>query len=106
MRLLRVLVLGTFLMILAPGYSVQADSTNPALQRCKPGGTASAANLAENPAAETTSVAPPSLYVVTTVAPLTNLVFNIGGNRIKIHGLIPEGADSHTFEPKPSDAVF
>jgi manganese/iron transport system substrate-binding protein len=48
----------------------------------------------------------PALYVVTTVAPLTNLTYNIGGNRIKIHGLIPEGTDSHTFEPKPSAAAF
>jgi manganese/iron transport system substrate-binding protein len=45
------------------------------------------------------------LKVATTVAPLTNIVLNIGGNRIRIHGLIPDGVDSHTFEPKPSDAA-
>jgi manganese/iron transport system substrate-binding protein len=44
------------------------------------------------------------LTVATTVAPLTNIVLNIGGDRIHIHGLIPDGVDSHTFEPKPSDA--
>src|SRR5207237_4953310 len=44
------------------------------------------------------------LNVATTVAPLTNIVRNIGGTRIHIHGLIPDGVDSHTFEPKPSDA--
>ncbi len=44
------------------------------------------------------------LKVATTVAPLTNIVHNIGGDRIAIHGLIPDGVDSHTFEPKPSDA--
>ncbi len=44
------------------------------------------------------------LKVATTVAPLTNIVRNIGGDRIDIHGLIPDGVDSHTFEPKPSDA--
>ncbi len=44
------------------------------------------------------------LKVATTVAPLTNIVLNIGGDRIHIHGLIPDGVDSHTFEPKPSDA--
>ena len=44
------------------------------------------------------------LRVATTVAPLTNIVLNIGGDRIRIHGLIPDGVDSHTFEPKPSDA--
>lgn len=44
------------------------------------------------------------LKVATTVAPLTNIVRNVGGSRIDIHGLIPDGVDSHTFEPKPSDA--
>ena len=45
------------------------------------------------------------LKVATTVAPITSILLNIGGNRIAIHGLIPDGVDSHTFEPKPSDAV-
>ncbi len=44
--------------------------------------------------------------VVTTVAPITNIVQNIGGNRIDIHGLIPDGVDSHTFEPAPSDSKY
>jgi manganese/iron transport system substrate-binding protein len=44
------------------------------------------------------------LNVVTTVAPLTSIVLNIGGDRVDIHGIIPDGVDSHTFEPKPSDA--
>ncbi len=43
------------------------------------------------------------LNVVTTVAPITNMVKNVGGNRIDLQGLIPEGTDSHTFEPRPSD---
>jgi ABC-type Zn uptake system ZnuABC Zn-binding protein ZnuA len=42
--------------------------------------------------------------VVTTVAPITNIVRNIGGERINVQGIIPEGTDSHTFEPAPSDA--
>jgi ABC-type Zn uptake system ZnuABC Zn-binding protein ZnuA len=44
------------------------------------------------------------LKVVTTVAPLTNIVRNIGGERIDLQGIVPEGTDSHTFEPAPSDA--
>ncbi|HRC62064.1 MAG TPA: metal ABC transporter substrate-binding protein [Dehalococcoidia bacterium] len=44
------------------------------------------------------------LKVATTVAPLTSIVLNVGGDRIRIHQLIPDGVDSHTFEPKPSDA--
>jgi ABC-type Zn uptake system ZnuABC Zn-binding protein ZnuA len=44
------------------------------------------------------------LQVVATVSPITNLVQNVGGDRVDIIGLVPEGADSHTFEPAPSDA--
>jgi len=46
------------------------------------------------------------LHVVTTVAPITNLVQNIGGNKIDLHGIVPEGTDSHTFEPAPSDIKY
>lgn len=44
------------------------------------------------------------LAVVTTVSPLTNIAFNIGGDRIDLSGIVPEGVNSHTFEPAPSDA--
>lgn len=45
------------------------------------------------------------LQVVTTVSPLTNIVYNIGGEHIALSGIVPEGTNSHTFEPAPSDAV-
>ncbi len=48
----------------------------------------------------------PKLNVITSVSPLTNIVDNIGGDRINLYGLIPEGTDSHTFEPAPSDAIL
>ena len=44
------------------------------------------------------------LQVVTTVAPITSIVANIAGERAEVHGIIPEGEDSHTYEPKPSVA--
>lgn len=44
------------------------------------------------------------LRVVSTVAPITNIVQNVGGSRIDVEGLVPPGVDSHTFEPAPSDA--
>jgi ABC-type Zn uptake system ZnuABC Zn-binding protein ZnuA len=46
-----------------------------------------------------------SLEVVTTVAPITNIVQNVGGERIHVTGIVPEGTNSHTFEPAPSDAA-
>ena len=45
------------------------------------------------------------LNVVTTVSPITNIVDNVGGDKITLSGIIPEGADSHTFEPIPSNAA-
>ena len=42
------------------------------------------------------------LKVVTTVSPITSIVENIGGNRIELEGVVPEGVNSHTFEPQPS----
>lgn len=44
------------------------------------------------------------LRVATTVAPLTNIVANIGGDRVSVTGIVPEGTNSHTFEPKPKVA--
>jgi ABC-type Zn uptake system ZnuABC Zn-binding protein ZnuA len=43
--------------------------------------------------------------VVSTVSPITNIVENIGGEHVSIVGLVPEGTNSHTFEPAPSDAA-
>ena len=45
------------------------------------------------------------LRVATTVSPITNIVQNIGGDRVAVTGIVPEGANSHTFEPAPSDAA-
>ncbi len=42
--------------------------------------------------------------VVTTVAPLTDIARNVAGRAADVEGVIPEGADSHTFEPTPSTA--
>jgi ABC-type Zn uptake system ZnuABC Zn-binding protein ZnuA len=44
------------------------------------------------------------LQVVTTVSPITSIVAAVAGDLARVRGLIPEGADSHTFEPPPSAA--
>jgi ABC-type Zn uptake system ZnuABC Zn-binding protein ZnuA len=46
------------------------------------------------------------IKVLTTVAPITNIVRNVAGSNVELHGLIPEGSDSHTFEPVPSDVRY
>lgn len=45
-----------------------------------------------------------SLRVVTTVAPITSIVASVAGDRAQITGLVPEGINSHTFDPPPSAA--
>ena len=44
------------------------------------------------------------LDVATTVAPMSSIARNIGGDRIRLRGIIPDATNSHTFEPAPSDA--
>lgn len=43
-----------------------------------------------------------TLRVVTTVAPLTSIVAEVAGDRAQVTGLVPEGVNSHTFDPPPS----
>ncbi len=44
------------------------------------------------------------LKVVTTVAPITSIAANIAGDLADVQGVVPEGTNSHTFEPAPSVA--
>jgi len=57
--------------------------------------TAEALALSENSGA---------IKVVTTVSPITSIVENIGGTKIILDGVVPEGVNSHTFAPAPSVA--
>ena len=64
------------------------------------------AAMACSPAEPPAPPAPPqTLNVVATVSPITSIVENIGGTRINLEGVVPEGVNSHTFEPAPSVAV-
>ena len=45
-----------------------------------------------------------SLQVVTTVSPITDIVRRVAGTDAEVTGVIPEGVDSHTFEPTPETA--
>jgi ABC-type Zn uptake system ZnuABC Zn-binding protein ZnuA len=44
------------------------------------------------------------LRVVTTVSPITSIVEQVGGDRIALAGVVPEGVNSHTYQPAPSVA--
>jgi ABC-type Zn uptake system ZnuABC Zn-binding protein ZnuA len=41
------------------------------------------------------------LRIVSTVAPITNIVANVAGDRARISGVVPEGTNSHTYDPPP-----
>ncbi len=41
------------------------------------------------------------LSVVTTVAPITSIASAVIGDRATVEGVVPEGSNSHTFEPSP-----
>jgi len=45
------------------------------------------------------------LQVVTTVSPITSIAANVIGDKADIAGVVPEGTNSHTFEPPPSAAA-
>ena len=94
--------------------SVAGCADSPKVSSGSPKATAAAARVAsfECPAAVRSAGTPsggPSagtkLQVVTTVAPITSIVANIAGDRATVRGIVPEGEDSHTFEPKPSAAA-
>ena len=44
------------------------------------------------------------LVVATTVAPITSIVAAVAGDNVTIEGIVPEGTNSHTFEPEPQTA--
>jgi ABC-type Zn uptake system ZnuABC Zn-binding protein ZnuA len=56
------------------------------------------------PAPERRAGGQAKLAVVTTVAPLTSIAATVAGGLADITGVVPEGTNSHTFEPAPSVA--
>ncbi|MEO6204615.1 MAG: metal ABC transporter substrate-binding protein, partial [Mycobacteriales bacterium] len=46
-----------------------------------------------------------TLRIVSTVAPITSIIANIAGDKARITGVVPEGTNSHTFEPPPRAAA-
>ncbi len=42
--------------------------------------------------------------MATTVSPITSIVSSVAGDRVEVTGIVPEGTNSHTFEPAPSTA--
>ena len=81
-------------------YAVFLFLAAAALVGCSP-----AAPATSEPPASAPSASTQALNVVSTVSPITSVVENIGGTRITLIGVVPEGVNSHTFEPAPSIAA-
>lgn len=59
-----------------------------------------------NPCPLRTAVTDGPLLIATTVAPITSIAANIAsGTDTRIIGVVPEGTNSHTYEPPPSVAA-
>lgn len=48
--------------------------------------------------------APGTLLIATTVSPITSIAAQIAGDKAQVEGIVPEGVNSHTFEPAPQVA--
>jgi len=48
--------------------------------------------------------APGTLLIATTVSPITSIAAQIAGDKAQVEGIIPEGTNSHTYEPAPQVA--
>jgi ABC-type Zn uptake system ZnuABC Zn-binding protein ZnuA len=55
-------------------------------------------------ASATSGAAGSGLVVATTVSPITSIVAAVAGDNVTIEGIVPEGTNSHTFEPEPQTA--
>ena len=68
------------------------------------GGGEAAQETAPRDAGEQETSGSGRLQIATTVAPITNIVASVVGDRADITGIVSEGTNSHTFEPEPSVA--
>jgi ABC-type Zn uptake system ZnuABC Zn-binding protein ZnuA len=67
-------------------------------------GVAACGGSDDGSAAGTGSAAAERLVVATTVAPLASIAENVIGDRHEVVQLVPDGTNSHTYEPTPSNA--
>jgi ABC-type Zn uptake system ZnuABC Zn-binding protein ZnuA len=80
------------------------DRVPPTLTRAALSALLAATALSACGSAATTpsdAAADDRLSIVSTVAPITSIVANVAGDRARVVGIVPEGTNSHTFEPPP-----
>ena len=85
--------------------SAPVNNTNATTSYCSPVNNTNA-TTSSPVSAPVNNTQAGKLKVVSSVAPVTNIIKNIGGDRIELTGIVPEGVNSHTFELTPSDAIL
>jgi len=55
-------------------------------------------------AGDASSAAGQGPLIATTVSPITSIAASIAGDRARVQGIVPEGTNSHTYEPAPQTA--
>ena len=89
----------------SPSDSVPQPSYNPDVEGGDPSASVQVTLDAQAACRAGKEVTGRPVRVVSTVAPITNLIAAIaGGTNVEVRGLVPEGTNSHTFEPPPSAA--
>ncbi len=102
-------LIGTVVLLggLSGCSSDSSDTTDAAASESVQGGTKPAVPVAMDAAGcgAGNAVTGRPLVVATTVAPITSILANLTtGTDTVVTGIVPEGTNSHTFEPPPSAA--
>jgi ABC-type Zn uptake system ZnuABC Zn-binding protein ZnuA len=103
-RLLVPSLLAVLLVTAACGSSKSGSADDSAAAKAKVAAFTCPDSASSAGAAKSGPINGSRLQIVTTVAPITSIVAEIAGDKADVVGAIPEGQDSHTYEPKPSVA--
>ena len=76
----------------------KTTSAIPEASQLAPSDTASA------PSASGGQVSP-VLVAGASIPPLADLIKRVGGERVEVISIVPQGVDGHTYEPRPSDVI-
>lgn len=59
------------------------------------------------PAAEPAATVPvvPVIVAGASIPPVADMVSRVGGGRVEVVSIVPQGVDGHTYEPSPSDVT-
>jgi ABC-type Zn uptake system ZnuABC Zn-binding protein ZnuA len=99
-----ILLVSALLLLAACGGAPAAPASAPAAPAATATPEPDATDAVDEPD-EPDEPEAPALVVMSTVAPIADVVAQVGGDRVEVRSLVPPGVDAHTYEPRPSDAA-